>query len=192
VAPNTTRSNGETGTTRATMTDRTSAVQTCTRGLAPSPRLASGPAWSPRVEALWGSRWQGYPLPQGGHGRLERDAEAEGGAAEEGALDEAGACGRDGSTPCPAVGVRRALEGCTRRRGDAVEVEGAAVAVLAGEVSVVPLVRFDRFGGRTPCPAVAAVGVVPTVPLRKFCGSTPCPVVRRILSAANSASMRRQ
>jgi hypothetical protein len=113
----------------------------------------------------------------------------------------------EGSTPCPAVSVRRAPDNSPRRRRGAEGARRAAAIVLAGDVQALPAARFDRFGGSTPCPAVAAVGaapcgrpsavgrphgVAPTVPLRKFGGRSPCPAVRRGFSAATSASMRRQ
>jgi hypothetical protein len=75
-----------------------------------------------------------------------------------------------GRTPCPAVDPPRPLEDPPRRRRrDAEDVERAAAGALVGEVRALPPERFARFGGRTPCPAV-----------------------RRTLSVAKNASMRRQ
>src|SRR6185312_8930896 len=107
-----------------------------------------------------------------GEGRLDRAAEAEGGAAEEGALDEAMA-GR---------GLRKRA-GAVQRRA---ETGGSTPCPAVAGVGALPCGRpWLGVEGRPH-------GVAPTEVARRFCGSTPCPAVRRILSDAKSASMRWQ
>src|SRR5262249_45789183 len=74
---------------------------------------------------------------------------------------------KEGRSPCPAVSVLRAPEVSPRRRRGAEEAERPAAGVV-GEVPTLPAARFASFGGRSPCPAV-----------------------RRILTEAKTASMRR-
>src|SRR5882724_10402169 len=59
-----------------------------------------------------------------------------------------------GSTPCPAESVPRPLGDSPPRRRDAEEAEWAAAGALAEGFLALPPARFDRFGGRSPCPAV--------------------------------------
>src|SRR4029453_1244327 len=125
-------------------------------GRSPCPAGTGGWTVRPRPRAVpprrvrWTKPWRGEGW---GSGRALSSGRAETG----------------GWTPCPAVGVLRALEDSPRRSRDAEEAEQAVAVALAGDVPVLPVEPFDRFRG-----------------------STPCPAVRRLFSEAKSASMRRQ